>query len=197
MKTLTSIAALALFLGSLSGCGGRLTEPPEVRDPDEKESTQLVFQLARHERRADGSQLLVAAGLSQARAVGFELELGPWLENPPGYINMSTWESKATLRSQGEASDELLRLLDGLYATHASPAQMVEAVELKAFSPWTNPGDFSEGEAKFLLLFPVGLDGGETGELWLEIDSDDARIVLREKESRLRRRVIDGLTAES
>ncbi|MCE9594360.1 MAG: hypothetical protein K8S98_09200 [Planctomycetes bacterium] len=188
---------LSFVLCSVASCGGRLTAPPEVRDPREKEKTELVFQLARHDRLPDGTQLLSAAARLQGRPVGFDLVLGPWRENPPGYINMSTWESRASLRSQGAPSDELLRLLDELYATHSASPTMVEAVDVQALSPWKNPGDMVEGAAKFLLLFPVGLDGGEAGELWLEIDSDTARVVLREKEPRLRRRVLDALTAET
>ena len=71
---------------------------------------------------------------------------------------MTTWDCKATLISQGVASDDLLRFLDTLYLTNLRPTHMVASLELGGFSPWKNPGAFEDGGAKFLLLFPTGFE---------------------------------------
>jgi hypothetical protein len=173
---------------------GHSSEPPEIAP---ERGTELVFRLARHELRPDGSQLLSAVGRLDGRPVGFDLELAAWTENPPGYLNMSTWESRARLLSQGPPSDELLRYLDTLYATRRSPDQMAQAVAVTAFSPWKNPGDLRKGSPKFLLLFPGGFDVDVPAEVWIEVDAGDERIHLREKEQRLRGALIVALSAST
>lgn len=186
----------SLLVVACCACGPDSTEIPEVAPNPAERGTELVFRLTRHDRRPDGSQRLSAAGLLQGRPVGFDLELGAWLENAPGFVNMSTWQCTAWLRSQGEPSNELLRLLDSLYATHAAPMSMVPSVELQVFSPWENPGDFENGPCKVILLFPPMLDSrGEGAELKLEVDVDEQRIYLREKDPRYRAAVMEALGA--
>ena len=182
-------------LAALAACGGPQGTggTPEISADPERNGTELVFELARHDRSADGTQLLSARGLLEGRPVGFDLELAAWRENPPGYINMSTWECRAHWRSQGPPSDELLRFLDTLYATHQSPSRMVPSLELQAFSPWKDPGDFQDGPAKFVLLFPIPFEEG--AEAWIEVDAARARIYLREKDPRYRRALVGALTA--
>jgi hypothetical protein len=192
-----SLAAVAALL-LLCTCGPDPSATPEIVLEKPKEaSTELVFRIARHDRRPDGSQSLSAVGMLHGKTVGFDLELGPWRENPPGYVNMTTWDCKALLRSQGDASDELLRFLDELYLTHLTPTHMVASLELQAFSPWKNPGAFEDGGAKFLLLFPAGFEFDQAGELRIEVDLDDARLYVREKDERLRLAVIKPLCAAS
>jgi hypothetical protein len=184
---------LTLGLAALCACS-HSTEPPEIAP---ERGTELVFRLERHELRADGSQLLSAVGRLDGRPVGFDLELAAWRENPPGYLNMSTWESQARLLSQGPPSDELVRFLDTLYATRTSPSEMAQAIEVKAFSPWKYPGDLRRGAPKFLLLFPGGFEVDQPAEVWIEVDVGDERIHLREKDPRLRGALIAALSASA
>jgi hypothetical protein len=189
-------SAAALAIAVISGCG-KLSEPPEISRAPEESSTELDFWIARHEKREDGSQLLSAVGKLHGRPVGFDLELSAWRENPPGFVNMSTWDCKARLISQGPPSDELLRFMDSLYATGSSPACMVKSVEVQGFSPWKNPGSFEDGSSSFLLLFPGGFELDRPAEVWIEVDAGDRRITLREKEKSLRRVLIDALSASA
>jgi hypothetical protein len=186
---------LALYLATALGCGHSASATPELEPESDALGVVLCFKIARHERRPDGSQTLSATALLKGRPVGFDLELSTWRENPPGFVNMTTWESKAVLRSQGAPSDELLRFLDAQYATRVSPSHMLPAVEVQAFSPWKNPGDFQRDNAKFLLLFPSALGDPGSAELRIEVDADDARLYLKEKDKRLRSAVILALNA--
>ena len=187
-----SAALLALALAS--ACGGTLSAPPEIASKRDAERLDLVFFLAQHQSQPGGRQILSAKGVHEGREVGFDLELGPWQENPPGFVNMSTWECSARLISQGQASDDLLRALDVLYGTHCSPDHMAASLELSALSPWKDPGDFSAGAAKLLMLFPAPLMVDRAAEVWIDVDVAHKRISLREKERALRTVLVQALT---
>jgi hypothetical protein len=193
----TALVALMLTLLCVS-CDDPARTPEIVRElKDSKDkNTGLVFRIARHDVRADGSQTLSAAGLLHGRPVGFELELAPWRENPPGYVNMSTWQCTAHLSSQGTASDELLRFMDSIYETHLAPKKMTDSIELQALSPWRDPGDFHAARANLILLQPSRIDDSrDTPEVLLDVDAKAARVYLREKDKRRRNAVISALSA--
>ena len=187
-----SAAALALALAA--ACGGTLSAPPEIASQRDAERLDLVFFLARHEGQPGGRQILSAKGVHEGREVGFDLELGPWQENPPGFVDMSTWECSARLISQGRASDDLLRALDVLYGTRCSPDHMAPSIELSALSPWRDPGDLSAGAAKLLMLFPAPFMVDRAAEVWIDVDVATKRISLREKERALRTVLVQALT---
>lgn len=196
-----SVVAFALALAPLA-CGEdpaatpELVVPPKDGAKDENDRTvELVFRVARSERRPDGSRLLSVVATHEGRAVGFDLELGAWRENPPGYVNMPTWDCKALLRSQGGASDELLRVLDELYATRLGVARMADAAEVQGFSPWKEPSDLESERAKLTLLLPSDPDFDQGGELRVEVDLDRARLFVREKDARFRLAVVRTLSA--
>jgi hypothetical protein len=184
-----------LAIASLFACGRGSSEPPEIAPDAEEGDTELVFKIARHEWEPSGSQILSATGLLHGKPVGFDVDLDPWCENPPGYVNMTTWDCKARLRSQGRPSDDLLQFMDKLYGTNLSPSRMAKDVEVEGFSPWENPGTFHDGRVSFLLLFPVTFEEGDSAQVWLEVDTAKGRIRLREKEPRLRRALITALSA--
>jgi hypothetical protein len=187
-----SAAVLALALAA--ACGRTLSEAPEIASTRDAERLDLVFFLAEQQRLPGGRQILSAKGMHEGREVGFDLELGPWQENPPGFVNMSTWESSARLISQGQASDDLLRTLDVLYGTHCSPDRMATSIELSALSPWKDPGDLSAGTAKLLMLFPSSFMVDRAAEVWIDVDVRHKRISLREKERALRTVLVQALT---
>jgi hypothetical protein len=187
-----TVFAVALTLAA--ACGGTLSAPPEIASRRDAERLDLAFFLARHEQLPGGRQILSAQGKHEGREVGFDLELGPWQENPPGFINMSTWECSARLISQGQASDDLLRALDVLYGTHSSPDRMAASIELTALSPWKDPGDLSAGRAKLLMLFPAPFMVDRAAEVWIDVDAETKRISLREKERGLRKVLVQALT---
>ncbi len=187
-----TVFAVALTLAS--ACGGTLSAPPEIASERDAERLDLVFFLAQHQTQPGGRQILSAKGVHEGREVGFDLELGPWQENPPGFVNRSTWESSARLISQGRSSDDLLRALDVLYGTHCSPDHMAASIELSALSPWKDPGDLSAGTAKLLMLFPAPLMVDRAAEVWIDVDVRHKRISLREKERALRTVLVQALT---
>lgn len=187
-------AALALL--GLTGCGAALTEPPDITPPPDAPNTNVVLWLAGHERR-DGEQVLHARGKVGSEPVGFELALGPWRENPPGYVNMVTWECNATLRSTGAPSDAWRRFLAGLYGVRDATGPMAERIEVQAFSPWENPGDLAEGEVRFHLLFPPTPLVDRPAEVRIEVDVDDRRVVWKEKERAFRGALVAALGGEA
>jgi hypothetical protein len=187
-----SAAVLALTLAA--ACGRTLSEPPEIASQRDGERLDLVFFLAQQQRLPGGRQILSAKGVHEGRAVGFELELGPWRENPPGFVNLSTWECSARLISQGQPSDDLLRALDVLYGTHSSPDRMRASIELSALSPWKDPGDLSTGTTKLLMLFTAPALVDRAAEVWIDVDLEHKRIGLREKERALRSVLVQTLT---
>lgn len=192
-----TIVAFTLVLASLA-CGEDPAATPELVVPpkDEKDhAVELVLRVARNEVRPDGSRTLSAVATHEGRAVGFDLELGAWHENPPGYVNMPTWDCKAFVRSQGAPSDELVRVLDERFATHLAPTRMLDAVELQGFSPWKDPSALEKEPAKLTLLFPSGRDFDQGGELRVEIDLERARLHVREKDARMRLAVMRTLSA--
>jgi hypothetical protein len=185
--------AQLLALALPAGCRRELSGPPEIASTRDAERIELVFYLEQHQYLEGGRQILSAKGLHEGREVGFDLELGAWRENPPGYVNMSTWESSARLISQGQPSDELVRALDVLYGTRLSPDRMVASEDVLALSPWKDPGDFSAGGAKLLMLFCAPFDLDRPAEVWIDVDPRRKRISLREKERGLRKALVLAL----
>jgi hypothetical protein len=183
----------AAFLG-LAACTDRASIVPEVTSESREGSTDVVFQLRDHRATADGGQALTAIGLHAGREVGFDVELGPWRENPPGYVNMSTWQATIRLRSRGESSDALLAFLDLRYATKLAPKGMVAEIEGQALSPWKDPRAFEEGETTIFCSFSPGWDERGHFEVKLSVDREDARVRLREKDPRYRRPLVAALT---
>ncbi|HTF88752.1 MAG TPA: hypothetical protein VK843_10115 [Planctomycetota bacterium] len=185
---------LASLLLLLAGCKGKLSKPPEVESETEKGSTELVFLLGDHKIGAGGEHDFSAKGLLHGRPVGFDLHFEPWFENPPGYINMSTWESKATIRSRGGESNELLRFLDQRYGADVAPRAMASSIECQALVLWEPPAQFSE-PVSVVLIFPcIGYDQMRESSLWLDLRLEEGRIRLREKDPSLRRELIKALT---
>lgn len=185
---------LAAAILGLAACTDRASIVPEVTSESREGSTDVVFQLRDHRATADGGQALTAIGLLAGREVGFDVELGPWRENPPGFVNMSTWQAKIRLRSRGASSDSLLAFLDQRYATALAPQGMVAAIEGQALSPWKDPRSFEEGETTILCIFSPGWDERDHFELKLSVDREDGRVRLRERDPRYRRPLVAALT---
>jgi hypothetical protein len=178
----------------LAACGVDPSATPELVVDEGK--TDLVFRITQHVRRADGGQVLAATAMHAEKPVGFELELGPWQENPPGFVNMTTWQCDAELRSQGAPSDELVQVLDGLYATRHGADRMRSTVLFQGFAPWRDPR--LPGTSKFFLILPAGEDGMEhSAGVRIEIDLERARLHLREKDPRFRPLVVDALAGST
>jgi len=168
------------------GCGERvMTEPPEITSEQRDESTNLVFWLRSHEVREDGSQWIRAEGLANGSPVGFDLEIGTWYENGPGFINVKTYQATARLHTRGVESDGLLRQLDAIYQTHVSPGPMDTCLEMQAISIIQKPGHFEE-PVKMILSIQPGFDERDYAEVFLAIDKPHRRVRLVEKDRRYR-----------
>jgi hypothetical protein len=185
--------ACVLALALLVGCG-KLSAPREIASTTASGCIDLVFYMDRHEVLQDGTQSFTARGLHEGRPVAFDLELTPWRENPPGYVNMTTWECGAKLISKGDAGNELLRAMDALYGTRTSPESMVKEVSCLLVSPWKDPGNFEERGAKMVAQFQMHFDMDVAPELWIDVHPERKRIALRERDPRLRLAVIKALT---
>ena len=183
----------ALILAVLASCTGKLTEPPEVASEREQGSTELVFMLDDQQFAPNGCQSFTARGLLEGRRVGFGVELQPWSENGPGFVNMSTWECKARLLSRGSESDLFLQHIDLLYRAQVPAPRMAESIECKAMSMWEHPGKLDGEPVKLLLLFSGGFDETLDAEVWLEVRPKEARVIWREKDPRLRAALIQAL----
>ena len=187
---------VALALSALCACGDDPQRTPEIAPGPKEKTTDLVFRIARHEVHADGSQTFSAAGFLHGRPVGFDLDFAPWSETPPGFVNMSTWQSTAHLRSQGAPSDELLQFMESLYDVRVAPSKMAESVELQALSMWKNPNVLPAERVALVLMFASRIDDSrDTPELWLDVDVKAARMHLRERVKRRRGAVIAALSA--
>ncbi len=192
MRIFSHTLAACALTAALTGCGD--ATPPELTDRDPDRGTELAFRITGYERRANGTQLFAATALLNGSPVGFDLELAPWKENPPGILDMPTWECSVRWHSRGPQSDALLAFMDGLYATGLEHKRMVHSIDLTAFSPWKNPGDFEE-PVTLRLLFPPNDFEDRSAELKLDVDFYDSRIYLREVDTSLRRSVIWRLSA--
>jgi hypothetical protein len=186
-------AGLVLFLG----CSKRLESPPEVKSDQEPGSMELVFWISERKPAPGGGWTFTASGLREGHPLGFDLSLGPWRENPPGYVNLSTYECSATLSSRGAQSDDFLRLLSRHYSLGPTPGAMAQRVECRGLSPWGDPGEFEDGPQSVLMLFSdwAGDTPGqpEGAEVWIEIDLDRACLRWREKDPAFRRRLVEAL----
>ena len=193
------LVAIALVVAALlvpSACTNKAAIVPLITEDVKEGSTDLVFQMRDHRVSADGSQRFSAVALLDGREVGFDVELGRWNENPPGYVNMTTWDCKARLVSRGEASDAFLRHLDVRYGTTRGPKEMVDALDAQAISPWKNPGAFEDGETMFMLSIQPGIDERAYAEFKLIVDRDDGRVRWKEKDApQYRASLIAALTA--
>ena|SRR5688572_31033271 len=109
---------------------------------------------------------------------------------------MTTWQCDAELRSQGAPSDELLRLIDTLYATRLGADRMRSTVAFQGLAPWRDPR--LPGPSKFFLILPAGEDGFDhSAGVRIEVDLERARLHMREKDPRLRRVVVDALAGST
>lgn len=183
------------MLTTLAACTDRASIVPEVTSESKEGSTDVVLQLRDHRVTAEGGQAFTAVGLDAGREVAFDVELGPWRENPPGYVNMSTWQATIRLRSRGEASDAFLVFLDRHYATGLAPREMVRELEGRAFSPWKDPGTLEEGETTLTCSFSPGWDERGHSEIKLVVDREDGRARLRERGPHFRAALVAALTA--
>jgi len=193
MRTL--LIGLAMMLAC--GCGERvMTEPPEITSEQRDESTNLVFWLRSHEVREDGSQWIRVEGLAGGRPVGFEIEIGTWYENGPGFVDAKSYQATTRLHSLGVESDELVRQLDSIYQAHAAPRPMNACLEMQAISFIQKPGQFEE-PVKLILSIQPGFDERDYAEVFLAIDKPHARVLLTEKDRRYRGTFVRALSGSA
>jgi hypothetical protein len=192
MRTLAACALLSLAACGVQDLSG-IT--PELTEADSK-STHMVFALRNYLRHADGRQTFSLCASDAAEPVGFDLELGTWTENGPGFIDITTFECRGRLVSQGAASDAWLRSLDRLYGTGRRPTEMAKEVEIQAVTLHAAP-DFEAGRVMLTLVLPPTMEAVEDPQVQLVLDLPAGRATLRELHRQLRRAVVAALEARA
>lgn len=187
-------AAIALFVAA---CGKKNLESvvPDIGAEAKEGKSPLVFAMREYRSDASGKQSFSIAGTWQGKPVGLDLEFEPWIENPPGFVNMTTYTCTVRARSRGDATKELVRALDSVYGTHAVPKELAPVLELQALSPWAKPGNFEGDPVHMVLLFPAGLMENEAPEVFFDVDRAKSRVEWKEKNPRHRKGLVRAFGA--
>lgn len=185
-------ATIALLPFLVPGCGKKdfATITPEIRSEAKEGVSPLVFALRDYRSDPSGKQSFSIAGTWQGRPVGLDFEFEPWSENPPGFVNMTTYSCTVHARSRGAATEEFVRALDDLYGTHSVPRVFAPMVELQALSPWAKPGNFEGDPVHMVLLFPGSLEENQEPEVFLDVDRSRSRVEWKEKNQLFRKGLV-------
>jgi hypothetical protein len=191
---LLALAALAL----VTGCGKKNLESvtPEIKSEIKEGVSPLVFAMRDYRSDPSGKQSFTIVGTHEGRPVGLDLEFDPWNENPPGFVNMTTWSCTVRARSRGDATEEFVRALDAVYGTRMAPKQFAPVVELQALSLWAKPGNNFEGDpVRLVLLFPGDIMEDQHPEVFFAVDREKSRVEWKEKDPRHRKGLVRAFGA--
>lgn len=185
-------ATLALLPILVQACGKKdfSSVTPEIKSEAKESASPLVFALREYRSDPSGKQSFSIVGTWQGRPVGLDLEFEPWNENPPGFVNMTTYSCTVHARSRGAATEELVRALDDLYATHSAPREFAQTIELQALSPWAKPGHFEGDPVHMVLMFPGSIEENQDPEVFFDVDRSRSRVEWKEKNALYRKGLV-------
>ena len=166
---------------------------PEITAESEEGLVDLLFHVQSHQRLADGSQTIRAAGLHKGREVSFEVVLGPtWKKGELAKGIPVQTSPDVSYRRTGPESDAFLQVLDELYGTNQSPRSMATNTPFTAISLKGNPAELAGGPVKMKLFYKKGGDKSYA-ELYTNIDLAARRLEVHEKDEGYRRPIIEAL----
>ena len=186
----TATIALSPFL--IQGCGKKdlASVTPEIKSEAKEGVTPLVFAMRGYRSEPSGKQSFSIVGTWQGRPVELDLEFEPWSENPPGFVNMTTYSCDVHARSRGPATADFVRALDEIYGTHSAPREIAPVIELQGFSPWAKPGLFEGGPVHMVLIFPSSLYENEEPQVFFDVDKKKSRVEWKEKGAQYRKGLV-------
>jgi hypothetical protein len=159
---------------------------PDVLAQVEEGFVDFEFALVQSKRRLLGQRYVEARGLHHGKPVGFAVELGrKWAPQEVGADQPFYWGT-GVMRSLGDVSDALLRLLDGEYGTNLGLGTMQKQISVGVVAL---AGDPRRGEAEPLhlkLFFNHDVEDEHYDDLYAEVFLNilpsEKRIQLHEKD---------------
>ena len=188
-RALVASALLTLVVVIAWEPASRAMELPEITSESEQGFHDLVFALV----GGGDERTLRVKGKHKGAVVGFEVRLGPdWKEGRLGDVNLTTYQGAVVISSVGRESDELARVIDGLYETKLTPRGLNAQTKFTAISLEGNPQRLKAGPVKLKLLFESD-DESRYAEAFLNIDVARSRVQLNEKDVDYRKALVRAL----
>jgi hypothetical protein len=168
---------------------------PEIYAPSDEGSFDLVFFIEKHEKKEDGSQVLECVGQYKGEKVGFRVLLSSdWKKGSLGpNIPITTYQGVVTFQSQGEATDEFVRVLDVIYGTKLSPKASKETVKFTGISLSGEPQNLAKGDVKIKIFFESEKEN-EYAEAYLNIELSKKLVKLNEKDESYRAQLVKAFS---
>jgi hypothetical protein len=138
----------------------------------------------------------VATAQHGGQEVAISVELhGPWIAGRlDNDVNLVVCRGRVDLIRTDPRSDALVKVMDGLYGTALAAEQMASRVAFSAVSLAGDPAHPELGMVK-LKLFHGDADSADHVELYLNLDTPQQRLQLREKDPDYRAAVVRTLMA--
>ncbi|MDR3352293.1 MAG: DUF805 domain-containing protein [Zoogloeaceae bacterium] len=205
IKALLDAGAIARKENANSG-PPKPTIPPAPATPQPEEITarmqeegdgfvDLFFAITNVNKKGD-SHFFEVRGLHQGKPVGFRLAVTSKM--PAGIVNGQPTRDGfvregARLRAKGEESDRFVHVLGELYGFPTDQRFTANVVKTTVYSMNDAPVDLDvPGQYKFKLFFEEGNEALYS-ELFLNIDTKNKRIEIREKDMAYRKPLIQTL----
>jgi hypothetical protein len=170
------------------------TTLPDILSETEEGFADLVFGLQSLEIRSDGSALLRVKGRHGQTVVGFDVNLSGWSKRPASkQFPVDTFVGTVALISSGSAGDAFVRELESAYGTKLSPTSMASATPFSAMSLAGDPLGLDSGQLKLKLFFEPQNEK-DYAEVYLNIDTQQKRVYLREKDPGYRSAIVRALS---
>lgn len=160
----------------------------------------LGFNLANHERLADGTQVFVARGLHKGSELSFRFRLPPtWKQGTLGNTGLTTYQSTVMFESLGASSDCFVTALGELYGGTFQPTKMAPTISFTAISLGGVPTEPEKGVVKIKLFFEPADESEEAYELYyaehyLNVDMSARTVEFHEKDEAYRDAVLRALS---
>lgn len=119
---------------------------------------------------------------------------GPWI---PGQlsddVNMVVYRGRVDLIRTDERSDELVRVMDGLYGTQLGVSKMTNRIACAAIALAGDPEHPEQGLVKLKLFHGVE-NSEEYAEAYFNLDLGGLKMQLREKDPEYRRALVRAMS---
>lgn len=173
-----------------------LTAPVEITSELEEDAfVDLVLYIEKHERLADGSQLIRGSGTHKGVPVGLDVILGNgWRKGSLGKdIPIITYSGSVTYHSVGAGSDSFVQAVDELYGTKLKPVHMAPDTRFDGISLEGTPADLQAGPVKIKLFYEPDSED-RYAELYTNIDLTAHRLEVFEKDEEYRTPLVKALS---